>query len=222
MRRAQRRKFHFIYKTTCVITGRYYIGMHSTDDMGDGYVGSGKQLWNSIRKHGRESHQCEVIEMYESREAARLREQELVDDDLLKDEMCMNICRGGGYGSTWEWTPERRMTHPSWPLVLDALRRGRQSQETTRHDQLIQGNKHPSRRERNIRNLGTGMLGKKHTVRARHLQSLAHQGPNGQRWLMCPQTGEERRLSDQGLIRDLLESGWVLGRIRRVLDDPPT
>ena len=27
------KKFNFIYKTTCQITGRYYIGMHSTDNL---------------------------------------------------------------------------------------------------------------------------------------------------------------------------------------------
>jgi len=96
MKRAGRRAFHFIYKTTCVITDRYYVGMHSTDIIDDGYLGSGKQLGNSIRKHGRENHSREIVEMCESREALRRREEELVDDDLLKDEMCMNLVFGGG------------------------------------------------------------------------------------------------------------------------------
>lgn len=29
--------------------------MHSTDNLDDGYVGSGKRLWNSIKKHGKEN-----------------------------------------------------------------------------------------------------------------------------------------------------------------------
>lgn len=50
MTRADRRKFHFIYKTTCIETGKWYIGMHSTDDMNDGYMGSGRKLYASFEK----------------------------------------------------------------------------------------------------------------------------------------------------------------------------
>ena len=94
-RSADRRKYHVIYKTTCLVTGRYYIGMHSTDNLADGYIGSGKRLWSSIRKHGAEKHVCEVLEHLSSREALTLREAELVNNQLLKDKQCMNLTRGG-------------------------------------------------------------------------------------------------------------------------------
>lgn len=54
-KQASRRKYHYIYKTTCTITSKFYIGMHSTDNLEDGYVGSGKRLWYSINKHGKEN-----------------------------------------------------------------------------------------------------------------------------------------------------------------------
>lgn len=31
-------KYHFIYKTTNLISGKYYIGVHNTDDLNDGYL----------------------------------------------------------------------------------------------------------------------------------------------------------------------------------------
>lgn len=95
MRRAQRRKYHFIYKTTCLTTNRYYIGMHSTDNLDDGYLGSGKILWFSINKHGRESHICEKIEFLNDRESLRNREKEIVNESILKDPLCMNLNTGG-------------------------------------------------------------------------------------------------------------------------------
>jgi hypothetical protein len=98
--RAARKKHHVIYKTTCLITDRYYIGMHSTDNLNDGYLGSGKRLWRSIRKHGKENHVYEILEHLLSREALKLREAELVNHELLEDKQCMNIALGG-HGS-WE------------------------------------------------------------------------------------------------------------------------
>lgn len=74
--------------------------MHSTDDLADGYIGSGKRLWQSIRKYGAAQHVCEVLEQLPSREALRLREAELVNEELLEDKLCMNINLGGEGG--WE------------------------------------------------------------------------------------------------------------------------
>ena len=91
-------RYHCIYKTTCKMTGRYYIGMHSTSNLEDGYIGSGKRLWLSIRKYGRENHEREILEFLPDRDALKKREKELVNEDTLKDSICMNIQPGGGGG----------------------------------------------------------------------------------------------------------------------------
>lgn len=99
MTRADQRKFHIIYKTTCNITGRYYFGMHSTDNLEDGYKGSGKQLWHSLRKHGQENHTCEILEYLPNRKALAEREAEIITEEVRNDPMCMNL-KGGGIGNT--------------------------------------------------------------------------------------------------------------------------
>jgi hypothetical protein len=98
MQRAQRRKYHYIYKTTCIITNRFYIGMHSTDNLEDGYVGSGKRLWHSINKHGRENHVCEILEFLPDRDSLKAREKEIVNQEMLNEELCMNLAIGGEGG----------------------------------------------------------------------------------------------------------------------------
>ena len=48
------KQYHYLYKTECTVTGAFYIRMHSTSDLDDGYLGSGTILWRSIKKHGKE------------------------------------------------------------------------------------------------------------------------------------------------------------------------
>jgi len=76
--------------------------MHSTSNLEDGYIGSGKRLWLSIKKHGKENHVCEILEFLPDRRSLKLREKELVNENLLKDPMCMNLKFGGDGGFTNE------------------------------------------------------------------------------------------------------------------------
>lgn len=111
MIRADKRKYHFIYRTTCLITNRYYIGMHSTENLEDGYIGSGKRLWNSIRKYGKENHTCEIVEFLPERKELVTREKQIVNEELLNDELCMNLRLGGEGGFDYlnkSLTPEQR------------------------------------------------------------------------------------------------------------------
>ena len=94
MQRADQRKFHYIYKITRN-DGRYYIGMHSTDNLEDGYFGSGKKITRSIKKYGLEKHKKEILEFLPSREALRNREEQLVTEEVVNDPLCMNIATGG-------------------------------------------------------------------------------------------------------------------------------
>lgn len=96
--RPKRRKYHIIYKTTCVVTGRWYIGCHSTDDLNDGYRGSGSRLWKSIHKHGKHNHVTEILEHCVDRATLIKREAEIVTEDLLKQEACLNLMIGGSAG----------------------------------------------------------------------------------------------------------------------------
>ena len=95
------KKFNFIYKTTNLLNENYYIGMHSTDNLEDGYVGSGTYLWRSIKRHGKENHSIEILEFLDDRESLKSRERELVNEETLTDLMCMNLRIGGeGWNSS--------------------------------------------------------------------------------------------------------------------------
>jgi len=89
------KKYHFIYKTTNLINNRYYIGLHSTDNLDDGYLGSGTYLNRAIKKYGKPNFKREILEFHKSRKDVILREKELVTLLEVQDVNCMNMVRGG-------------------------------------------------------------------------------------------------------------------------------
>jgi hypothetical protein len=94
------KKYHFIYKTIDTRNGNFYIGMHSTDNLNDGYVGSGTRLRKLIYKHGKEIFDMEILEFLPDRKSLKEREAEIVNSDLLLEEKCMNLRIGGEGGFT--------------------------------------------------------------------------------------------------------------------------
>ena len=93
-----KKKYHFLYKTTNLVDGRYYVGMHSTDDLDDGYIGSGKFLKRSIRKYGVENHKFEILKFFNSRSELAAEERKLVTMQGVLNRDCMNAKVGGEGG----------------------------------------------------------------------------------------------------------------------------
>lgn len=95
-------KYHYIYKTTNLINQKYYIGMHSTDNLEDDYLGSGKVLRRSIAKYGKENFKKEILEFVNDRKILKEREKEIVNQEEVDNKLCMNLQLGGGGGFSSE------------------------------------------------------------------------------------------------------------------------
>jgi hypothetical protein len=101
--------------------------MHSTDVLDDKYLGSGKQLQWSLKKHGKDSHRREILEHCENREALVVREKNVVNHHLLADDRCMNLAIGGEGGAVVEITEERKSRVSA---KMKGVPRGPMSEET--------------------------------------------------------------------------------------------
>lgn len=213
--RANKRKFHYIYKTICLVTNRYYIGMHSTDNLEDGYSGSGTRLAHSKRKYGVDQHRLEILEFLPDRKSLRDREAKLVDREILADPMCMNLSLGGGdirltkeqyIARNLKCTAKlkEKLAGPNGP----ALRRliGDKSKE-----------KFKTGRGFNIGTVRGDWTGKKHrddTIAKMRISAKGkHAGSKNSRFGACwIHNDRESKSIKKTELQPWLDQGWVLGR----------
>ena len=90
-------KVHFVYKTTNRLNGHFYYGVHSTTNIDDGYLGSGKRLQSAIAKYGRDAFDRIIIRQFDTANEAFEFEKHTITEDLLQDPSCYNL-RSGGHG----------------------------------------------------------------------------------------------------------------------------
>jgi group I intron endonuclease len=111
--------WHFLYKITNLINKKTYIGVHSTNDINDGYLGSGTLIKQSIQKYGKQNFNREILEFFDTREEALLKESQVVNLEYIKDNNNYNYAPGGGgtavgdrhpcYGKTWKLSEETKL-----------------------------------------------------------------------------------------------------------------
>jgi hypothetical protein len=72
--------------------------MHKTNNLNDGYKGSGKILCDYYKKHTND-YVKEIISYYDDFESLCEAEKELIGDLYTTDQLCINIKPGGNGGS---------------------------------------------------------------------------------------------------------------------------
>ena len=87
--------YYTTYETTNILNNKYYIGMHQTRDLNDGYMGSGTHLKKSIAKYKIENFTTIITGVWRSRKIMILMEAWLIDDKVINDPNSYNIAPGG-------------------------------------------------------------------------------------------------------------------------------
>ena len=89
--------YYTIYKTTNLINNKIYIGLHTTQNPYDTYLGSGYFLKKAIRKYGYKNFKKEILFIFTNKQDMIDKERELVDDNFCKRKDTYNMHKGG-YG----------------------------------------------------------------------------------------------------------------------------
>ncbi len=90
-----------VYKTVNLLNGKFYFGVHKTENPNDEYHGSGTYIKRAVTKHGAQNFRKEVLFVYDDPEPAFAKEDELIQKYRGQDPLCKNLRKGGSGGFDW-------------------------------------------------------------------------------------------------------------------------
>ena len=104
-----------------MLDGKYYIGCHQTNDLDDGYLGSGKYLKRAIKKYGKSKFKRDVLHIFDNAEEMFKSETLIVNESVVKDPLSYNLKIGGSGGN---------------PGIVGAFKGRKHSDETKRKQRV--------------------------------------------------------------------------------------
>lgn len=103
-------KIMYLYEIKNNINGKIYIGIHSTNNLNDGYFGSGTVLRKAINKYGKENFTKTIIAFYDNIDDLIADEKKIVDEHFIKNKNTYNIELGGRGGKLWTKALRKKMS----------------------------------------------------------------------------------------------------------------
>lgn len=89
---------YLIYKITNNLNGKIYIGKHKTENVDDGYMGSGLLINKAIKKYGIENFTKEILFDVYGEDLMNFLEEAIVNEDFVKKNDNYNMALGGQGG----------------------------------------------------------------------------------------------------------------------------
>lgn len=89
------KKFNYLYKITNKLNNKIYIGIHSTNNLNDKYMGSGGPLSRAKEKYGLENFEREILEFFPNGDLMNEAEAAIVTKEFIKRPDVYNAVPGG-------------------------------------------------------------------------------------------------------------------------------
>lgn len=216
-------KKYYLYEIRNIINNKIYIGIHATNNLDDGYMGSGKLLKRAIEKHGIENFNKKILSFYDSLDKLLDAEKTIVNEDFIKRNDTYNISIGG-----WGWYHENSNSsiQKRKRLKLDEKLRDTNFKKKF-GDKISKGLKrfyanNPDRKKilvKRLMEIQPSFAGKKHTKETKEKigmkNSINQRGTNnsqyGTCWIYCIDRQKSIKIKKNEL-KKYIDNGWIKGR----------
>ena len=94
------KNYYLVYKITNTLNNCIYIGVHATNKLEDGYMGSGTLIRKAIKESRKENFKKEILFFCNSKEEMFAKEKEIVNLEFIKREDTYNKVLGGSECTT--------------------------------------------------------------------------------------------------------------------------
>lgn len=220
------KKYNYIYKLTLKKDRRYfYIGKHSTNDLDDGYMGSGIKVKLLKKELGKNCFDKEILSFWKNVEDALIEEKNLVTKELIDNEFCLNTIKGGG---TIDTTGLSHLVSEETRKKISEANKGRIISEKTKEKirKSLLGKKRPkeivektikTKKEKGVlccseeakRKIGDKNRGRKQSEEQKKLASIRHVGTKA-----VNKNGIVKYVKKEDL-QMFLSNGWAIGTGKR-------
>lgn len=201
-----------VYKTVNLSNGKYYFGVHKTENPDDDYLGSGNYIRRAITKYGELGFRKDVLFTYLDPESAFAKEDELIQCYRGRDSLCMNLRKGGSGG--FDWINKNGLSgHKLGTLRMNEVLKRRYHTDAEYQKRVKSG----SPRSPLIIKGNTLWVGRHHTeetkvkMRGSRPSMLGNKNPRfGKFWITRKGVN---RIIDKRDFDTLVNEGWIKGRV---------
>lgn len=166
---------YLIYKITNNLNGKIYIGKHITDNLDDGYMGSGTAIRRAVKKYGIENFTKEILFDVYGEDMMNFLEEAIVDEAFVARKDTYNMTLGGRGRTHVEHSEETRRK-------LSEANKGKHHSEESKKkmSEAKKGFRHSEETKKKMSNAQSGhpgyTKGKHHTEESRRKISEANKG----------------------------------------------
>ncbi len=132
------KEFNYVYVITNLINGKQYVGDHSTNNMEDGYLGSGRPYFERAKKkYGKENFERKILEFFDLKEEAFEAQEKYINEYKTLSPDGYNISPKGGHNVHGCWSEESKKR-------MSELKKGTIHSEETKNKigKALRGKKH--------------------------------------------------------------------------------